>query len=103
MAGIVVTVFGAGVSFQIWVANRPTREELAPILSATNAAQAEAFSARQEIRQLRKDLARFAGRALAPPRSREAAGRLAAEMYHREIQNGATQEEAMSHVLDSNF
>ncbi len=107
MAGIVCSVFLSGVSFQIWVSNRPTtiemRAALLPIEKAATEAQKEAFSARQEIRQLRKDLARFAGRALAPARTREAAGQAASEMYRREILNGSSPEEAMSHVLDSNF
>jgi hypothetical protein len=66
------------------------------------AARAEAFSTQQEIRQLRVDLANFAGRVLAP-KARDAAGKRAVEMYKHELRQGVPAEEAFQHVLDSDF
>ena len=106
--GIIASAFGAGVSFQVWVANRPTLEQLAdavaPVSQDAKAARAEAFTATQEIRALRKDLARFAGRALTfAPEARDSAGKAALLMYERELAHGVSPADAMMHVLEADF
>lgn len=108
LGGLLAGGFGAGVSFQVWVSDRPTKVEmtaaLSPLAEDARAARAEAFGVRQDIRQLRQDLAGFAGRALARrPQDREAAAGKAARLYRQEVARGVSPDEAMARVLESDW
>ncbi len=107
LAGAIASAFGAGITFQVWVADRPTLAQLgeavAPVAVAAKAAQTDAFACRQEIRQLRVDLARFAGRALTDPATRDRGSRSAERMYRQALSLGASPEDAMATVLEADF
>lgn len=127
LAGVISTAFGAGITFAAWQGSHPTDVEIATALGCaaypgaslkTCPAATDARRAREEtlqlindLRVMRRDLAKGFGRALAAPGktadqrmvNREAAGREAAAMYKEAIQKGATPEDAMAWVLEANF
>lgn len=108
VAGLVAGAFSAGTVFALWTATHPSRSEIAdmigPAVTAGQAAQAQAFSASEQVKALRSDLSRGFGRALAlPGHPRDEAGKAALRMYEQERAQGVEPEIAMRHVLESDF
>jgi hypothetical protein len=106
--GLVAGAFSAGTVFALWTATHPSRTEIAemiaPATSAAKAAQAQAFSAAEQVKALRSDLSRGFGRALAlPGHPRDEAGKSALRMFEAERAQGVDPAIAMRHVLESDF
>ena len=119
LAGLISASFGAGITFSVWSASHPTKQEIALALgcSAYNstlegctaaadakAARKEAMQLQGEIKDLRRDLSRGFGRALAVNIPlRDEAGKRALFLFQNELAVGVPPQEAFLHVLEQNY
>lgn len=104
--GLISSAFGAGAGTQLVMekARSEVAGMIAPVKTQADEARREAFALQQEIRALRRDLSRGFGRALVPAfPGRDAAGKAALRMYENELLHGASPEQAMRAVVESDF
>lgn len=110
---IATSAFGAGVAYVTAV--NSARAEVAGMVALAklqaDAARAEGLTLQQDLRALRKDLSLGFGRCLIPPvkeakarwYARDDAGKRAQRLYVLELGQGVPGDEAMRHVLESDF
>ena len=106
--GLVASAVSAGITYQVQrdKIRSETGDAVAPALAAAKAAQADAFSLRQDVRQLQHDLARGVGRCLSrdpSPSARDWAGKQALAFFEREVAEGVPPDAALRHVFESDF
>lgn len=119
LAGLISASFGAGITFALWEAERPTKQEIALALGCTaynstlegctaaadaKEARRELMALREDLKLLRKDLSRGFGRSLSTSLSaRDSGGKIAILMFERELASGVPPVEALRHVMEQDF
>ncbi len=124
LAGVASAAFGSGATFMAWESTHPTAVEIAtalgcatyldgsgapalshcPAATDARAARAETMRLAGEIQRMRPDVVLGVGRVSAAKRpGRDAAGKAALRMYEGEVRSGVPPEQAMVHVLETDF
>ncbi len=116
IAGLISASFGAGITFAVWNSSHPSSNEIAIALGCENPlvacpaakdakeARIASMALREDIKELRKDLAKGFGRCLVPNiYVRDDGGKAAARAFQAALAAGVPPADAFKSIVEGDF